>query len=223
MTAAMNSHLDVPRVAGKILWARQLNETLVTYLKRVKNVLGDDWDMYTQGQKIKQECVVFQQKLDVGPTFKNWMNGIMGANLSVSGPVFQVVKDQRDREKAYHLKVYFNPKLVELFKEVRLLISLGFQIPHSVMSVGRDASRIQPFVISLVETLREYESMNELVGRCCGIVPLVQVWRMQIRDLLMKGGANLKWEYFVNIVSFGIKKSMTLESQGLTKIDLLIL
>lgn len=93
----MNRHLDVPNVAGKIMWARQLNENLVMYLKRVKNVLGDDWDMYTEGQRIKEESLAFQQKLDVGPTFKNWMSEIISANLSVSGPVFQVVKDLRDK------------------------------------------------------------------------------------------------------------------------------
>jgi dynein heavy chain 1 len=196
----MNRHLDVPSVAGKILWARQLNETLVMYLKRVKNVLGDDWDMYTEGQKIKEESIAFQQKLDVGPTFKKWMSEIMDANLSVAGPVFQVLKDPRDREKKLHLKVHFNPKLVELFKEVRLLISLGFQIPHSVMSVGRDASRIQPFVVSLTETIKEYEKMTSLVEKYPNIVPLVESWRKEIRDLIMKEGANLKWEYFVNIV-----------------------
>lgn len=93
----MNRHLDVPTVAGKIMWARQLNENLVMYLKRVKNVLGDDWDVYTEGQRIKEESQAFQQKLDVGATFKNWMNEIMKANLSVSGPVFHVVKDLRDK------------------------------------------------------------------------------------------------------------------------------
>ena len=207
----MNSHLDVPIVSGKIMWARQLNEHLVMYLKRVQNVLGDDWDLYTEGQKIKEESLAFQQKLDVGMTFKNWMNEVISANYSVTGSVFQVVKDTRDKgllfvglhliDKKMHLKVHFDPKLCELFKEVRLLISLGFQIPHSIMSLGRDSARIQPFVISLTETIQEYEKMSKTVEKYSDIIPLVENWRKEIRDLLVNGGSKLKWEFFVNIVS----------------------
>ena len=95
--AAMNCHLDVPNVSGKIMWAKQLSSHLTLYLKRVEAVLGDDWDMYTEGQKIKDETLSFQQKLDVGPIFKRWLVEASNANLSVSGSVFQVVKDSRDR------------------------------------------------------------------------------------------------------------------------------
>lgn len=68
------------------------------------------------------------------------------------------------------------------------------------MSVGRDAARIQPFVVSLTETIKEYEKMTMMVDKYPSIIPLVENWRQEIRDLIIKGGSNLKWEYFVNIV-----------------------
>lgn len=68
------------------------------------------------------------------------------------------------------------------------------------MSVGRDASRIQPFVVSLTETIKEYEKMTIMVENHPNIIPLVEHWRQEIRDLIVNGGARLKWDFFLNIV-----------------------
>lgn len=40
-SAAISKGRDLPPVAGSIIWAKQINHQLTTYLKRVEDVLGE--------------------------------------------------------------------------------------------------------------------------------------------------------------------------------------
>jgi dynein heavy chain 1 len=55
---------DLPPIAGAIIWARQIEWQLQTYMKRVKDVLGRGWERHAEGQKLQSESAVFQKKLD---------------------------------------------------------------------------------------------------------------------------------------------------------------
>ena len=44
----------------------------MTYLKRVEDVLGPDWDKQTEGQKLKEEGEAFKKKLNTQELFEDW-------------------------------------------------------------------------------------------------------------------------------------------------------
>ncbi|KAH9450312.1 hypothetical protein Pst134EA_027019 [Puccinia striiformis f. sp. tritici] len=47
------THLrDIPPVAGAIIWARQIEPQLFTYMKRVEDVLGIGWENYAEGSRL---------------------------------------------------------------------------------------------------------------------------------------------------------------------------
>ena len=60
----MSQMRDLPPISGAIIWARQIDWQLQTYMKRVENVLGKGWELYAEGQKLQSESQAFRKKLE---------------------------------------------------------------------------------------------------------------------------------------------------------------
>ena len=43
---------DLPPIAGAIIWVRQIKRQLLTYMKRVEDVLEKGWELYPEAQKL---------------------------------------------------------------------------------------------------------------------------------------------------------------------------
>jgi dynein heavy chain 1 len=66
--------LDSQLFVGTIIWAKQIDRQLTLYMKRIEDVLGKGWELYTEGQKLESESKSFRRKLDtklVRPLQKN--------------------------------------------------------------------------------------------------------------------------------------------------------
>ena len=204
----MALYRDVPAVSGAIIWARQIYNQLVVYMKRVEDVLGEGWDLYAEGQKLKSESISFKRKLDTRALFDKWLSNVIANKVSVSGNVFEISKSRENgmslcwyctQTSDKQLAISFDPQLIALFKEVRNLIWLGYQIPHSIVTIARDAKHVYPFAVTLQETMKVYSEAVKMVQSYPTIVPLIAKWQKEIHGLISKG-IQLRWEYFVNTV-----------------------
>ena len=43
---------DLPPIAGAVIWVRQIERQLLTYMKRVEDVLEKGWELYPEAQKL---------------------------------------------------------------------------------------------------------------------------------------------------------------------------
>lgn len=93
----------------------------------------------------------------------------------------------------------FDPRLVSLFKEVRNLVWLEYQIPHSIAAVARDAKLVFPYAESLKDSLATYFNAVKKAKDHPNATNLVAGWQKEIQGMISKG-VNLRWEYFVNSV-----------------------
>lgn len=64
---AMAQLHDLPPISGAIIWARQIERQLNAYMKRVEDILGNQWGMYHEGQKLQSESNSFKEKLKTKP------------------------------------------------------------------------------------------------------------------------------------------------------------
>jgi Dynein heavy chain, N-terminal region 1 len=82
---------DLPPIAGAIIWARQIERQLQTYMKRVEDILGRGWERHLKGQKLQSESEssAFRKKLDTRPVFRAWLQGIDRRNMGVDGRFFE--------------------------------------------------------------------------------------------------------------------------------------
>ncbi|KAK7472211.1 dynein heavy chain [Stygiomarasmius scandens] len=190
----MSQMRDLPPIAGAIIWARQIERQLLTYMKRVEDVLGKGWELYAEGQKLQAESSAFRKKLDTRPVYEAWLHDINRRNMGVDGRLFEIV---RLRGGGFQLAVNFDPQIITLFKEVRNLLWLNFQVPHAITNMAKDAKRVYPHAVSLMETVRTYGQTLDLVEKNKGIEWLVAEYRNESQRMITKG-MNIRWDYFVN-------------------------
>jgi dynein heavy chain 1 len=198
--AHMSQILDLPPVSAAIQWASQIDRQLSFYMKRVEDILGKGWELYSEGQKLQQESVLFKKKLDTKHIFDQWLNDIIKRELCVSGRIFGLEK----QKSGHQLIIQFDRQIIQLFKEVRNLQWLNFQIPHTVVSVARDAKRVYPFTVGLSESLRTYHQVLESLRIHPEIQSLVAGQYSTVQQYIMRG-SQYRWDYFVN--SFDLKLS----------------
>ncbi|KAJ3021261.1 hypothetical protein HKX48_008890 [Thoreauomyces humboldtii] len=192
----MSQQRDTPPVAGAIIWARQIERQLGHYMKRVEDVLGRGWELYAEGEKLQTESTSFKKKLDTRPIYEAWLAEMLKKDLTVTGRIFQISRN-RAQGNVLQLSINFEAQTVTLFKEVRNLLWLNFQVPHTISNIAKDAKRVYPFAVSLTETVRTYTQTVQKIDRNKETAILVIGYRKEAQSLISRG-IQLKWDYFVN-------------------------
>ncbi|CAG8537602.1 36677_t:CDS:10 [Gigaspora margarita] len=124
---------DLPTISGFMIWARQIEIQLHTYMKRIEDVLGNDWELYPEGQKLQ--------------IFEAWQTEISNCSeLIMTGRLFKISQNHT-QGNILQLSVNFDPQILTLFKEVRNLLWLNYVIPHNITKSANIAKRVYPFAI----------------------------------------------------------------------------
>ena len=193
---AMASLHDLPPVAGAIIWARQIERQLDGYMKRVEDVLGQDWAIHAEGQRLQSESDLFRKKLDTRPIFEAWLHDVQRKQISISGLLFNINRI-RSAGNMLELAVNFDKQVIVLFKETRNLLWLNFPVPHSINNVAKEAKRVYPYAVSLMESVRTFAQTNRQISEMSEVAVLLSGHRNEVYTLVAKG-IPLKWESFVN-------------------------
>lgn len=166
----------IPPVAGKILWAKQMERQVNTLMERMGNVLGPNWGQQMEGRQLRKSGDELLAKLDARSFFQNWVveweKSMVAKSKSNSYPVII--------EKV--AKVNFDDKSEVLSKEIRHLKWLGYGggIPKTLMAVAEEAASRYPYAIAIKTALRSYQSVRTLVT--AELEPLVMPQLLSIRE-----------------------------------------
>jgi dynein heavy chain 1 len=203
---------DLPPVSGAIIWARQIERQLNGYMKRVEDVLGNDWALHSEGQKLQSESNLFRKKLDTRPIFEAWLHDVQRKNISIAGRLFNINKI-RAANYALELAVNFDPQVIALFKETRNLLWLNYAVPHQINNISKEAKRVYPYAVSLMESTRTYAQTCRQIANMSDVAILLSGYQNDVQTLISRG-VPLKWESFVHSYDLHIKQSNFL-SNGL--------
>ena len=201
---AMAQLKDLPPVAGAIIWARQIESQLNGYMDKVEDVLGNDWALHAEGQKLQAEASMFRKKLDTRPVFDSWLHDVTRRKISISGKLFGISRN-RALGSTLELTINFDPQIITLFKEVRNLSWLNYQIPHALGSVSKEAKRVYPYAVSLMESVRILAQTSRVVDSLPNVSILLSGYQRNVQNLTLKG-VNLKWESFVHSYDLSTKQ-----------------
>ena len=199
---------DLPPIAGAIIWARQIEKQLDGYMKKVEDVLGQEWALQTEGQKLEAESSMFRKKLDTRPIFESWLQDTQRRNISIGGRLFGIIRN-RAMGNTLELAINFDPQVIVLFKEVRNLLWLNYQIPHAVSSISKEAKRVYPYAVSLMESVRSLAQTSRVIDSMPTVSMLLSGYQKEIQDLILTG-VNLKWESFVHSYDLHVKHAPVL-------------
>lgn len=193
----MSKLRDIPTVSGTIIWIRQIEHQLNTYLQRIEDVLGKGWQSYMEGQKLFAEIQTFRKKLDTSTVYETWISSITKKKITISGQLFTIYKS-KTQPATFELSVNFDPQIVTMFKEVRNLQWLNYQVPHSIATVSKDAKRVYPFAVSLIDSVQTLSRTLTAVEGNGQIESLLLSSQNQVFQLLSKA-IQLKWESLAHI------------------------
>lgn len=201
---AMAQLRDFPPVSGAVIWARQIEIQLEKYMGKVEDILGKDWVLHAEGQKLQAESNMFKKKLDTRPIFEGWLQAVARNKLSISGRLF-VVSRNRAAGNILELNVNFDGQVIALFKEVRNLTWRGYQVPHGINNISKEAKRVYPYAVSLMESVRTYTQTVRSISELSGVALLLNNYANDVQVLVGKG-VPLKWESFVHAYDLHVRQ-----------------
>ncbi|RMZ70649.1 dynein heavy chain [Pyrenophora seminiperda CCB06] len=202
---AMAQLRDFPPVSGAVIWARQIETQLESYMGKVEDILGKDWALHAEGQKLQAESSMFKKKLDTRPIFESWLQEVARRKLSISGRLFLVSRN-RAAGNILELNVNFDAQVIALFKEVRNLTWRGYQVPHGINNISKEAKRVYPYAVSLMESVRTYTQTVRSISEMGGVALLLNGYVNDVQALVGKG-VPLKWESFVHAYDLHVRQS----------------
>ncbi|KAK9422351.1 putative Dynein heavy chain [Seiridium unicorne] len=193
---AMAQLHDLPPVSGAIIWARQIERQLDGYMRKVEDILGSEWIHHTEGQKLQTESDLFRKKLNTQAIYKAWIEDVLRKNITISGRLFNINKI-RSANNALDLSVNFDAQIITLFKETRNLGWQNFNVPHSVTNTAKDAKRVYPFAVSLMESVRTFAQTSRQISEMSEVSILLGGYQHDVHSLIEKG-VPLKWASFLD-------------------------
>lgn len=204
--ASLMSQLrDLPPVSGSIIWVRQIERQLDSYMRKVEAVLGEDWTLHADGEKLQTESSLFRKKLDTRHLYESWVHDVQTRKLGITGRLFTITRS-RASGNLYELAVNFDSQVIALFKEVRNLSWLNFQVPHSVTTVSKEAKRVYPYAVSLIESARSYGQTTHTIYGMPDVAPLLYGYQKEAQSLIARG-LPLRWESLVHSYELHVKQS----------------
>ncbi|KAG6004495.1 Dynein heavy chain cytoplasmic [Claviceps maximensis] len=195
-THAMAQLRDLPPVSGAIIWARQIELQLDGYMRKVEAVLGPDWTLHAEGHKLQEESELFKHKLDTGRIYEAWLADVSRRKISIAGQLFEITR-VRSAGGILELAVNFDPQIITLFKETRNLTWQSYSVPHAVTTVSKDAKRVYPYAVSLMESVRTLSQTLRQISAMGEESVLLNGYRNDVYKLIADG-IPLRWESFIN-------------------------
>jgi dynein heavy chain 1 len=83
------------------------------------------------------------------PVYDAWLHDINRCDMGINGRLFKIICLHGG---GFQLAVNFDLQVITLFKEVRNLLWLNFQVPHAITNMVKDVKRVYPHAINLMET-----------------------------------------------------------------------
>lgn len=78
---------DLPPVTSAVVWARQIERLLQTYMRRVEDVLGRGWEQHVDGHRLKSESDTFRGELNTQEIFEDWCRRVQTKAKSSTPPL----------------------------------------------------------------------------------------------------------------------------------------
>ncbi|ODV98401.1 hypothetical protein PACTADRAFT_20118, partial [Pachysolen tannophilus NRRL Y-2460] len=200
---------DLPPVTSMIIWAKQVEKNLNFFSDKLQLVLGDDWKQYPEGQKLYAELSVFKNKLDVQPLYESWLkDSLHMGNNSENLKIFKIIKvnnnnnNVKSDQKFFEIVINFDYSIIDLFKEVKHLSFLKFNVPHSISLKSRNIRKVYPKIISLSETLSLWNLALQEVDKLSDLKMLMDPDKERIIELI-SGLVDIEWGTLIKAQDIG--------------------
>ncbi|GMH89230.1 hypothetical protein TrVE_jg3152 [Triparma verrucosa] len=169
---------EIPSFAGKIMWAKLMENQLDLLMQRMEQVLGTGWEQEIEGRLLKKTCNELKSKLNSEASFKKWRSSweselVVSRNKERLASYLIRIENTSNKAK-FIATCNFEVKTIELFKEVRNLKWLNFDIPPTIQQMANDAFKKYPNAMKLNAALRSYAHTRTTIDNELNLSALVE-------------------------------------------------
>ena len=176
----MSKIKGIPDISGNVIWLNQFKRKIECYKERMRMVLGEGWETHNEGKNVKDIIDGLSKTVANGhKVVEVWNKEIHQIEDYTKEKILEITST---REKL-QLKVNFDEKIFDLFKEIRLLGNMGEYSANAYISnKARDIKNIYPVAISLQDSIRTF---NQTCGKIdTRIIKLVAKSKKEIQDII---------------------------------------
>ena len=157
----------IPPIAGKIMWAKQMERQVNFLMKKMADVLGEQWGQMLEGRGLRRAGDELIAKLDARAFFRAWVTDWENELSTKSNRLDSYpIRIERGDDSKYTTVVNFDEKSEQLFREIRHLQWLGYEreIPRTLALLSEEALQRYPHAIVLKTALRSYNIFKKLLS-----------------------------------------------------------
>ena len=157
----------IPPIAGKIMWAKQMERQVNFLMKKMADVLGAQWGQMLEGRGLRRAGDELIAKLDARTFFRSWVTEWENELSTKSNRLDSYpIRIERGEDNRYITVVNFDEKSEQLFREIRHLQWLGYEreIPRTLALLSEEALQRYPHAIVLKSALRSYNVFKSLLS-----------------------------------------------------------
>lgn len=185
----MSKIRGIPDTSGNVIWLKQFQRKLSSYKERMRMVLGEGWETHNEGKIVKD--IIDSLTKPVTSSYKiveQWCKETLKVDPYSTERVMKVVSKGDKLE----LQVNFNEKTIDLFKEVRLISSMGvYTINTFITNKANEIKNTYPVAISLQDSIRTFNQTTQRIDS--RISKLVAKQKKEIQDLIGNNILNTTW------------------------------
>jgi len=173
----------IPPIAGKIMWAKQMERQVNFLMKKMADVLGAQWGQMLEGRGLRRAGDELIAKLDARTFFRSWVTEWENELSTKSNRLDSYpIRLERGEDSKYIAVINFDEKNEQLFREIRYLQWLGYEreIPRTLALLSEEALQRYPHAIVLKSALRSYNVFRSLLTT--DLEPLVTPQVRAIRE-----------------------------------------
>lgn len=141
---------------SSLIWDMSIKNKLEFITRTLTSILGENWNKYSTGADIEQEITSFSQKLRINAIFEEWVTDVSNAiRTNMSATCILKVEETdvpgTDISSTPKVKVNFNQEMTTYITQAQDLMSLGFEIPMSLLVQLEKVCSAHPLALSLQE------------------------------------------------------------------------
>lgn len=154
---------DLPPIASLATQGKTVENHLNTLRQQLELLIGSSWKDTPEGISFLNKYETILSKFNTKKELFGFLNHILqNKSTALNVPVLKIL----DNGGKYELFVNFDFSLGSIFKEVRNLVYMGYDIPNDVLKIARNYRLIYPHAIMLLEQIQTFLSvMKELPNR----------------------------------------------------------
>ncbi|NXH84859.1 DYH8 protein, partial [Edolisoma coerulescens] len=176
---------NMPPIAGKILWARQLfrrvNEP-ISYFHKHSDILASP-----EGKAVVQSYNHLAYVLvEFEVVYHNaWMKEMSQLQYALQSTIFV------RHPKTEKLLVNFDPQILEIVRETKCMMKLGLEVPEQAVKIAIIENKLKSNKLQLEDLVQSYEDLLKKTPNF--FVNLLTPKRNKMEDVLRQGLTILTW------------------------------